>query len=54
MAQQQPGRRVNAQPTFKRLREVMKNPWWAGDGEARAFLREAEALLKPQDASPKK
>jgi WD40 repeat protein/tRNA A-37 threonylcarbamoyl transferase component Bud32 len=45
MAQFQRGRRKQALTTLRRLREVMKQPRWARDEEARACVREAEELL---------
>jgi hypothetical protein len=41
----QVGERIQAEAALTRLREVLKQPRWAGDEEARTFLNEAEALL---------
>jgi hypothetical protein len=46
MTQHQLGEPQQAQATLARLREGMKQPDRANDVEARAFLREAEALLR--------
>jgi WD40 repeat protein/tRNA A-37 threonylcarbamoyl transferase component Bud32 len=46
------GQKEKAEAFLLRLREAMKQTRWARDAEARAFLQEAEALLRaPQDAS---
>jgi tetratricopeptide (TPR) repeat protein len=45
MTHQQLGHAKEAQAELQRLRERMKDPHWANDGEAKGFLREAEALL---------
>jgi hypothetical protein len=45
MAQHRLGEPRQAQEALARLRETMKQPAWAKDAEAQAFLREAEALL---------
>jgi WD40 repeat protein/tRNA A-37 threonylcarbamoyl transferase component Bud32 len=46
------GHKEKAEGFLARLREAMKQARWARDAEARAFLQEAEALLRaPQDAS---
>ncbi len=44
LAQQRLGQSDEARVTLSRLREVMKDPRWAGDSEAQAFLREAEMI----------
>ena len=46
MAQHQLAQKEQARATLARLRETMKEPRWAKEEEARAFLREAEALLE--------
>jgi hypothetical protein len=48
MAYHQLGQKAPAQEMLGRHRETMKNPQWAKDEEAQAFLREAEALLQAQ------
>jgi hypothetical protein len=45
MTQHYLGHAKEAQAGLQRLREQMKEPRWAGNAEAHAFLREAEALL---------
>jgi hypothetical protein len=45
MAHHQMGHKEQAQESLKQLRDLAKEPRWADDKEARAFLREAEALL---------
>jgi hypothetical protein len=45
MAQHRFGESRQAQETLARLREILKQPAWAKDAEAQAFLREAEAVL---------
>jgi tetratricopeptide (TPR) repeat protein len=45
MAQYQLGRKEQAQATLARLREALRNPQWAKDGEIAALLGEAEALM---------
>jgi WD40 repeat protein/tRNA A-37 threonylcarbamoyl transferase component Bud32 len=54
MAQHRLGRKDQAQAALTRLREAMKQPQWANNGEARGFLSEAEALLQglPPKAKP--
>jgi WD40 repeat protein/serine/threonine protein kinase len=47
MTQHQLGQKEQARMTFARLRLLMKEPPWAANAEAEAFLREAEALLAP-------
>jgi WD40 repeat protein/serine/threonine protein kinase len=47
MTQHQLGQNEQARMTLARLRLVMKEPQWAANAEAEAFLREAEALLAP-------
>ena len=56
MAQHQLGRKEQAHTTLERLRDVMKQPRWAGNAEAQAQLREAEEVLKikPANASAEK
>jgi DNA-binding beta-propeller fold protein YncE/tRNA A-37 threonylcarbamoyl transferase component Bud32 len=53
MAQHHLGQKEQAQATFARLREVMKQPRWTKNAEAQGFLREAEAVLKTTPASGK-
>ncbi len=46
------GQKNKAEAFLGRLRDAMKQTRWARDAEARAFLQEAEALLRaPQDGS---
>lgn len=45
MAQQHLGRKVEARATLERLRRLMKESRWANDDEAKAALREAEAVF---------
>jgi len=51
MTYHQLGQQKQAQETLRRLRETMKNPEWAEDEEAKAFLREAETLVQGQKGS---
>jgi Flp pilus assembly protein TadD len=54
MAHQQSGHAKEAQAELQLLRERMKNPRWAQNGQAQVFLREAEELLaKPKPPSSK-
>jgi WD40 repeat protein/serine/threonine protein kinase len=53
MAQHQLGQKEQAQATFARLREAMKQPRWAKDAEAQGFLREAEEALQTNPAGGK-
>ena len=54
MAHQQLGHAKEAQAELERLRERMKDPRWARDAQARAFLHEAEELLaKPKTTGSK-
>jgi hypothetical protein len=46
MAQHRLGQEGPAQATLARLREVMKQPRWANNAEARGLAREAESLLQ--------
>jgi hypothetical protein len=46
MTQYQLGQKAEAQKTLRRLREVMRQPDLANNAECRAFLREAEELLR--------
>jgi WD40 repeat protein/serine/threonine protein kinase len=46
MTQQQLGRRDEARTSLARLREVKKDPKWAKNAPAEAFLREATALVE--------
>ena len=45
------GHKEQARATLAQLREVMKQPRWEKDAEARGFLREAEEVIdgKPAD-----
>jgi hypothetical protein len=45
MAQQRAGWSAAARATLKRLRELMHQPRWANDAEARASAAEAEETL---------
>jgi WD40 repeat protein len=54
MAHHQLGQKPKAQAALDRLRETMKQPRWARDPEARAFLQEAELLLHAKTADGKK
>jgi hypothetical protein len=51
MTQQHVGHAQEAQAYLQRLRECMKKPSWAQNGDAQDILREAEALLA-QPATP--
>jgi WD40 repeat protein len=51
MTQHQLGQEVEAQATLARLRKVMQQPNWARNGQAQAFLREAEELLETKRAN---
>ena len=51
MAQFQLGRHDEASTSLSRLRQAMKQPQWAGNPDARAFLREAETLLHAESAN---
>jgi tetratricopeptide (TPR) repeat protein len=51
MTQQQLGRRDDARATVARLREVKKDPRWAKNAPADAFLREASALIEGKAAA---
>jgi WD40 repeat protein len=53
MAHHQLGQGQQAQATFTRLREVMRQHQWAADAPAQGFLREAEELLKARPANGK-
>jgi hypothetical protein len=46
LTQQQLGRKEQARATLARLREVLKEPAWAGDAEVQGFLREAAAQIE--------
>jgi WD40 repeat protein/serine/threonine protein kinase len=50
MTRQQLGRRDEARATLARLREVKKDPKWAKNAPADAFLREAAALVEAKPA----
>jgi WD domain, G-beta repeat len=51
MAQHRLGRAAEARTTLERLREAMKQPRWSADGESKAFLAEALALIdRPAEA----
>jgi hypothetical protein len=50
MAQHQLGRREEAQATLARLRETIKQPWWAKKAVAKGFLQEAEELIEGKPA----
>jgi WD40 repeat protein len=54
MAQHQLDEPRQAQETLARLQETMKQPRWAEDAQAQAFLREAEALLPGPAAEHRK
>ncbi len=54
MAEYQLGQKEKAQASLDRLREILKQPKFAKDQEAQAFLREAETLLKEQPIKRKK
>jgi WD40 repeat protein/tRNA A-37 threonylcarbamoyl transferase component Bud32/Flp pilus assembly protein TadD len=45
MTQYRLGQREQAESTFARLREAMKNPRWADDEGSRRFVREVEVLI---------
>jgi WD40 repeat protein len=45
MSQHQLGKKDEAKAMLSRLRELMEQPRWAKDAEARSFLREAETLI---------
>ena len=51
MAQFQLGRHGDASTSLSRLRLAMKQPQWAGNSDARAFLHEAETLLHAASAN---
>jgi hypothetical protein len=53
MAQHQLGKKDEAKVMLGRLREVMKQPRWANNAEAKGFLREAEELIDRKPASKK-
>jgi uncharacterized protein HemY len=53
MAHHQLGQKEQAQATFARLREAMKQPRWARDAGAQGFLREAQEVLKANPAGGK-
>jgi hypothetical protein len=44
LAQHRLGKSDTARDTLARLREAMKDPQWAGNQDAQAFLREAETI----------
>jgi WD40 repeat protein len=46
MAQHKFGLKEQAQEALAQLREVLKQPQWAGNAEAHTFLRDAEKVLK--------
>ncbi|HMC66429.1 MAG TPA: hypothetical protein VKI65_15955, partial [Gemmataceae bacterium] len=46
MTHHQLGHKAQAAATLARLREVMKNPEWATNAEAKDFLQEAETLIE--------
>jgi hypothetical protein len=54
MTQHQLGKKDEAKATLGRLREVMKQPFWAQNADAVGFLREAEGLIegKADDKKP--
>ncbi len=52
MAQQQLGRPDQARATLARLREIKKDPKWAKNAAADAFLREATALIEAKPVRP--
>ena len=54
MAHHQLGHKEQAQMMFGRLRETMRQPWWANDPERHGFVREVEELLQGKESSPKK
>jgi hypothetical protein len=51
MAQQQLGRKEQAETSLARLREVMKQARWAQDAGTQDLLREAEEVLKTKPAN---
>jgi WD40 repeat protein/serine/threonine protein kinase len=54
MSEHQLGKGDEAKATLARLREVMKQPFWAGYAEAQGFLREAEELIEGKSAEKQK
>ncbi len=54
MALYRMGRHDEDQAALGRLQQIVKGPEWAGDNEAQALLREAQALFaeSPQDSAP--
>jgi WD domain, G-beta repeat len=46
LAQYRLDKKQDAQAVLARLRECMKNPKWSKDATAKAFLREAESVIK--------
>jgi hypothetical protein len=53
MTQHQLGKKDEAKAALLRLRENMKQPRWADDGEAKVFLLEAEELIEGKAAGKK-
>jgi hypothetical protein len=53
LAQYRLGQTEPARATLARAREAVSKPEWANDGETRAALREAEALIEGKPAQPK-
>jgi tetratricopeptide (TPR) repeat protein len=53
MSRQHLGQEEEAQKTLARLREVVQHPRWFRDAEARAFMREAEEIVKEKPADEK-
>jgi WD40 repeat protein/tRNA A-37 threonylcarbamoyl transferase component Bud32 len=54
MAQFHLGQKEPAQATLQRLRELLKQPGWDRNNDARAFLDEAEALIAGKPAAAQK
>jgi hypothetical protein len=50
MTQQHLGENEQARTTLARLRRMMKEPQWAANAEAEAFVREAERAIEGKAA----